>query len=114
MKTLICIECPRGCHLTIDENQKVTGNGCPRGIQYALNEVTSPTRMVTTTVKVLSEQWSRLPVKTSHEVPKDKMFEIVQALRKTEVKVPVYVNDVIVSHICGLDVDIIATRMILK
>ena len=63
MKTLICIECPRGCHLTIDENQKVTGNGCPRGIQYALNEVTSPTRMVTTTVKVLSEEWSRLPVK---------------------------------------------------
>ena len=50
MKELICIVCPRGCHLTIDENKNVTGNSCPRGVQYAINEVTNPMRMLTSTV----------------------------------------------------------------
>ena len=31
-KELVCIVCPRGCHLTIDENNNVTGNSCPRGV----------------------------------------------------------------------------------
>lgn len=33
MKELICIVCPRGCHLKVDEacGYTVTGNGCPRG-----------------------------------------------------------------------------------
>ena len=32
MKELICIVCPRGCHLTVDEDHgyTVTGNSCPR------------------------------------------------------------------------------------
>ena len=33
MKELICIVCPKGCHLRVDEDNgyAVTGNGCPRG-----------------------------------------------------------------------------------
>ena len=33
MTDLICIVCPKGCHLKVDEENgyKVTGNGCPRG-----------------------------------------------------------------------------------
>ena len=33
MRELICITCPKGCHLKVDEENdyKVTGNGCPRG-----------------------------------------------------------------------------------
>jgi CxxC motif-containing protein len=26
---LICINCPRGCHLTVDEKLNVTGNSLP-------------------------------------------------------------------------------------
>ena len=33
MRELICITCPKGCYLKVDEENdyKVTGNGCPRG-----------------------------------------------------------------------------------
>ena len=33
MKELICITCPKGCHLKVDEENgyAVTGNSCPRG-----------------------------------------------------------------------------------
>ena len=38
MKELICITCPRGCHLQVDDNLNVTGNMCPRGAAYAKAE----------------------------------------------------------------------------
>ena len=47
MKELICIVCPKGCHLRVDEAQdyRVTGNGCPRGEEYGKMELTHPTRV---------------------------------------------------------------------
>ena len=70
-KELVCIVCPRGCHLTIDENNNVTGNSCPRGVTYAINEITNPLRMLTSTVFIKSELIKRLPVITSKEISKN-------------------------------------------
>lgn len=49
MTSLICITCPKGCHLTVDEENDyaVTGNSCPRGAEYARNELLHPVRMIT-------------------------------------------------------------------
>ena len=46
MKDLICIMCPKGCHLKVDEEHgyTVTGNRCPRGAEYGHNELKNPTR----------------------------------------------------------------------
>ena len=54
MKELICIVCPKGCRLTVDEfnGYKVTGNACQRGAAYGYKELTNPTRVLTTTVKI--------------------------------------------------------------
>ena len=62
MKELICIVCPKGCRLKVDNEFNVTGNGCNRGIKYAKDELTNPTRMVTSTVVVLDGEINRLPV----------------------------------------------------
>jgi hypothetical protein len=42
MKELICILCPNGCHLTVDDNLNVTGNTCLRGDAYARKELKIP------------------------------------------------------------------------
>ena len=36
MKELICIVCPNGCYLRVDEEKDylVTGNACPRGAEF--------------------------------------------------------------------------------
>ena len=54
MTELICIVCPKGCHLKVDEEKDfaVTGNGCPRGAEYGKKELTNPTRVITSTVCV--------------------------------------------------------------
>ena len=55
-RELTCIGCPMGCPLTVTmeagEVISVTGNTCKRGDIYARKEVTNPTRIVTSTVRV--------------------------------------------------------------
>ena len=110
MKEFVCIECPKGCRLSIDENLNVTGNTCIRGKKYAINEVTCPKRIITSTVVVNSKIVSRLPVMTENDVPKDLMFDIVKELNNVRVEVPVKCRDVIIENVCGTGVNIIATR----
>ena len=112
MKELICITCPRGCHLQVDENLNVTGNMCPRGAIYAKAELTHPVRMVTSSVSVISENQSRLPVKTKDPIPKELIFKIMEEIEKVEVKAPIKIGDVIIKDVLGTGVDIVATKNI--
>ncbi|MDE7038087.1 MAG: DUF1667 domain-containing protein, partial [Lachnospiraceae bacterium] len=55
-RKLICINCPMGCMLTVAMEKgaivSIEGNTCKRGETYAGKELTNPTRIVTSTVKV--------------------------------------------------------------
>ncbi len=114
MKELICIICPRGCHLQVDDELNVTGNSCPRGAVYAKNELTHPTRTLTTTVRIISKEEVALPVKTSAPLPKEKIFEAMEVINKAVAKAPIKIGDVVIEHILGLDVNIVATKDILR
>lgn len=111
MKELICIVCPKGCHLKVDESTlNVTGNGCPRGAEYGKNELSHPMRMVTSTVRIEGALHRRCPVKTSQSIPKDKMFDVVKALNGVVLQAPVKVGQVIVKNVAGTDADIVAAK----
>ena len=80
---LICINCPRGCHLTVEkkgEEISVSGNACPRGYTYAYNEMTNPLRTLTSSVGIDSEKCHRLPVITSSPIPKGRIMDVMKAL----------------------------------
>ena len=112
---LICINCPRGCHLEAEERNSeitVTGNACPRGQTYAVSEMVNPLRTLTTTLPILSKKYRRLPVITSVPIPKGKMMDVMKALKDVSVKAPVNMGDVIIEHVIGLDADIIASKSI--
>lgn len=112
MTNLICITCPKGCHLTVDEENDyaVTGNSCPRGAEYARNELLHPVRMITSTVRVQGAAIPRLPVKTDKPLPKEKMFDCMQLINTLDVQVPVKVGQVLAANILGTDVNIVATK----
>ena len=113
-RQLICIVCPKGCHLSVDENLNVTGNSCKRGETYAKNELTAPTRMITSTVLVEGGELERLPVVTSNPIPKGKIFDVMREINKAKTKAPVSIGDVIIENVLGLDVNIVATRNVGK
>lgn len=111
IKNLICINCPKGCHLIIDTDKMIVkGNSCIKGKEYGLNEVTNPVRIITTTVKVIDGDHKLLPVKTQNAIPKELNFKCIDILNKLIIKAPVKVGDVIVKNILDTGVDIIACR----
>ncbi len=109
-KELICIMCPVGCHLQIDEMLNVTGNKCKRGILYASDEIKAPKRLLTTTVKTVSKVDPRLPVKSEKPIPKDLIFEAMENLNRIIIKKNVKIGDVIIKDICHSHINIIATK----
>ncbi|HOI47600.1 MAG TPA: DUF1667 domain-containing protein [Bacilli bacterium] len=114
MKELTCIVCPVSCHLTVDDSLKVVGNRCPRGEKYAIVEMTSPKRMITTTVKTTSTDCPRLSVKTKDPVPKELVFKILEYLSDVIIQKDVNIGDVIVSDIFSTGVDIVATKAMIQ
>lgn len=116
-KEMVCIVCPMSCHIEVtidDENQitQVKGNTCKRGEIYARSELTNPQRMLTSTVKLESGLYRRLPVITSAPIPKEKLFEVMNEINQIEVCAPIKINDIIIQNVCGLDVNIIASRSV--
>ena len=111
-KELICIGCPMGCPIVVEmEDGKVlsvTGNTCPRGESYARKEVTNPTRIVTTTVRVDGGKVPMINVKTERDIPKDKIFECIAALRVVTMKAPVHIGDIILENVADTGVNIVA------
>ena len=116
MKELICITCPKGCHLKIDEENDyaVTGNACPRGAEYGKNELKNPKRVITSTVKTNSAEYCRCPVKTNGAIPKDKMFEIMEMLDDVELNTPIRTGDIVIKNLFDTGVDIVTCKEILK
>ena len=117
-RELTCIRCPIGCHITVElengEVKSITGNSCPRGEEYAASEVTHPVRIVTSLVNLNGGERSVVSVKTAGDVPKEKMMDVVGALKNVTAEAPVSIGDIIVKDIAGTGVDIVATSNVAK
>ena len=113
---LICIGCPMGCPMTVTlENGdvlSVKGNTCKRGEIYARKEVTAPTRIVTSTVRVSGSETGAVtvPCKTRNDIPKGKIFAVMEALTGVTVPAPVRIGDVVLENAAETGVDIVATK----
>ena len=113
-RELICINCPLGCGLTVTvkdgEAIKVEGNTCPKGEAYGKKEVTDPTRIVTSTVRVLGGVLPVVSVKTASDIPKEKIMDCARVLKNVKIQAPVAAGDVVLEDVCGTGVSVIATK----
>ena len=114
VQDITCINCPMGCRMTVTMSPdgkvlSVSGNTCPRGEKYAVQECTEPVRMITAVIPV---EGSAVPlsVKTSRPVPKAMIRQVMDILGGVRVSLPVQAGQVIVPDILHTESDIIATR----
>ena len=117
MKELVCIVCPRGCRMQIAEENgvlQITGNGCKRGAAFAESEARDPRRTICTTVRTAFPGVPVLPVRVSAEIPKNRIFDVMQAVNRTTVTARLGRGDVVLKNVLGLGVDVIATSNVLK
>lgn len=116
-QTLVCINCPRGCTMQVTQDGDtiaVTGNFCPRGEQFAHDELTCPKRTICSTVQTAFPDTPVLPCRVSAEIPKDKIFDVMNEINRITVDRRIARGDTILANVCGLGVDIIATSNLLK
>lgn len=112
MKEFICIVCPKGCHLKIDEENDyhTSGNRCPRGAEYGRKELTHPTRVITSTIRINKAYQPRVSVKTSCDVPKELIWDIMKRLNEITVQAPVHRGDIVEKNICNSGADLLITK----
>ena len=119
-KEMTCIVCPIGCQLEVRKNEQakegydVTGNQCPRGVAYGIKEMKNPTRVLTSTVKIIGAKLPRLPVSTKGPIPKGLMMDAMKEINLVEVTAPVEIGQVIIKNVLNTGVNIVASRSMKK
>ena len=112
-RKLTCINCPLGCQITVTMDGgkiiNIEGNTCPRGRAYAEKEVTHPTRIVTSTVRVDGGKRPVVAVKTASDIPKEMIFKVMDEINNAKVISPVSIGDVIIANVAGTGADVVAT-----
>ena len=117
MKKLVCIVCPNSCELSIEETSagiSVSGNKCKRGIKFATDEMTAPKRTISSVVKTAFKEVPVIPVRVSDEIPKEKIFDVMNEINHVTVKKKLKRGDVVIKNVLSLGVDVIATSDVLQ
>jgi CxxC motif-containing protein len=111
-KELICIECPTGCQLSVDIDggklAAVSGNKCPKGQEYAVSEIEDPRRILTSAVLCEGLDVRMLPVRTDKPIPKARLTEAMEAIKKIRIKRAMKAGEVVAADFFGAS--LIATR----
>lgn len=115
-KIFPCILCPNGCEIEaeVEDGQMITceGAGCPRGQEYAKQELIAPMRTFSSSVCVLHGNLPLVSVRLDKPVPKQRIFDVMEVIRSVCLEAPVSIGDVVIDRVAGLDVRVIATKNI--
>ncbi|MCD7908453.1 MAG: DUF1667 domain-containing protein [Clostridium sp.] len=115
-KTFTCILCPNGCEIEADyegvEIRSIEGNLCPKGRDYAIQELVKPMRNIATSVLLEGGELPLASVRLDRPIPKGKIFEVMEEIKKKRLKAPVAIGDVVISDVLGTGANVIVTKNI--
>eukprot|EP00702_Spironucleus_salmonicida_P004273 EST45564.1 Hypothetical protein SS50377_14494 [Spironucleus salmonicida] len=105
-RQITCIVCPNGCNMLVkigntNDIEEITGNQCKSGISYARQEIVEPFRTFSTSIAIENGETTRLPVKLSKPIPRNKLIEAAKKIRQCVVKAPIMMGDVVLKGIFG-------------
>ena len=114
LREFTCIMCPLGCSLEVTEENgqviDVKGNTCPKGREYAVQEVTAPMRNIASSIRIDGGELPLASVRLSAPIPKKDIFRAMEEIGKVHLPAPVYIGDVVISHLLGTEADVIVTK----
>lgn len=114
MKKIICVVCPNGCELSVDDNGNIMGNRCLRGLEFAKQELTMPLRSLSSTIKTIFPNIPVVPVKVNKPIPKDKIFMVMKEINQVRLDKRLNANDIIIKNIAQTGADLVLVSDILK
>lgn len=115
-RKMTCILCPNGCKLKLELSEAkiltLHGARCPRGMEFAEQELMDPHRNIATSVLVTAGELSLVSVRLTNPVPKDKLADVLEAIRALRLEAPVSSGEVLIRNVKDLGVDVISTRSV--
>lgn len=116
-RTLTCIQCPKGCRLTLGLRPdgtvaSVSGNDCEKGPPWAIQEVEDPVRTLTTSVRVLRGTEDLVSVRTSGPIPRRLLAEALAVAKELRVEAPVALGRTVAENLAGSGASLVATRAV--
>lgn len=116
LREYTCIVCPNGCDITADfengEIRSVAGAACDRGEAYVRQELTDPRRTIASSAVVRGGTLPLASVRLDAPVPKDRIFDVMDAIRKIELTAPVRIGDIAIADVLGLGCNVVVTKNI--
>ena len=113
-RTFTCIICPNGCEVEAEYEEtevlSVSGNLCPKGKAYVVQELTDPRRTIASSVRVEGGELPLTSVRLTRPIPKNRIFDAMREIRKIRLQAPVRIGDVAIAGLLGLDSDVIVTK----
>lgn len=113
-KEIICLSCPNGCHILVQEKEpgkyQFQGAKCERGDVYAYEEITEPKRVVTAVVPTSSDDMPYIPVKTDKPIPKKFIKPLLEKLYELKVPLPTKCGQILIFDFEGTGVNVVITR----
>ena len=118
LKEFTCIICPNGCEIEAEiadgKILSLEGAACPKGEAYVRQELTDPQRNIATSVLVRGGELPLASVRLTSPVPKARIFDVMEEIRKITVDAPVKAGTVLVKGVLGYDSDVIVTKSVEK
>ena len=114
-REFICILCPNGCEINVELTKDNTivnmeGATCKLGDKYVQQELYAPQRNIATSVKVEDGNMPLVSVRLSGTIPKGKIYDVMDEIKKVKLQAPVFIGQVIIKNVLGLERDVIATK----
>jgi CxxC motif-containing protein len=114
IREFTCIICPNGCDIeaAIDGASIISLEGalCQRGKEYVQQELVSPQRNISTSVLVEGGVLPLASVRLTRAIPRERIFEVMEEIKKIKLKAPVRMNQVIIKNVLNLNSDVIITK----
>lgn len=119
IREFTCIICPNGCEIEAEVREdgsvgEVRGATCPRGVTYVKQELTDPQRTIASSVIVTGGELPLVSVRLNNPVPKNRIFDVMDEIRKVRLEAPVHTGDVVIRDVLGLGSDVIVTKDIAR
>lgn len=118
LKEYTCIMCPNGCNIAVEiKNEKILsieGAACKRGYEYINQELTNPQRNISSSILLENGILPLVSVRLSKPIPKDKIFQVMEIIKKTRLKAPVFIGQIAIENVLGLGSDVIITKNVMS
>jgi Uncharacterized protein with conserved CXXC pairs len=114
LREYTCILCPNGCEIKVQtEDEKVIsidGASCPKGEKYVRQELTDPQRNIASSVLVENGELPLASVRLDRMIPKDKIFDVMEEIKRVKLKAPVRAGQVAIRNVLNSGSSVIVTK----